>query len=370
MYDMKRQALIRLANGARIPFPFPGDYLIVNPDLSTGKRELALTMAIRGVDKKGRITHPRHAALKIRYERGVSDPENDTTTVIDPEHVVMNLGPTPPEGKTVLGVRTDYWRGSIDHDLVPHGVHMYVDLDTNTKSLLQHCLDEAQRIWEKNKLPPLPMRIEIRRPSGTAGGTYKKNKEDTPDVLTLKPKRWDRNSNLFTILHEMGHGLDFNYVPVTTRVEWLAKYHEQVSVVEAEKKALQRVCRGFLQHGIDYDPEGDDAELYEQAVEYIETKHLVRWKDLQVALNTMEGQDLIKSIWPRREDLSNSEPSVTDYALKNVHEFFAETVAMTLFENPAGEWELAKFAAEEEGTCALPKDVKSLMKHTFKVCRA
>ena len=355
MAKLKKGAThIKHKNGTRISFPMPGEYLIVRPDPTTGRLFLVHTLSVEGA-KKGVITQPKDIAVKARYEINVAKPDANQLSDIDPNHIVMNLGTQPAEGKTILGVRLDIFHGKAEHELAD--VYKFISISKTEQKLLLKAMDTVQQLWSDTKLPELDIRIELRRPSGKWAGVYRCTREGEQDILILRDVS---NVNLqrlyYYLLHEMGHGLDHHFVPVSLRVEWINKYHEQVEVVQIEKSKLLAVCKEFLRYGEQYDPDGDDKDLFDQTCTYIKDKHLLSLKDLKMALNTMAGHSLIQDVWPKREDLSSKNPTVTEYALTSPAEFFAESFSFYMC-NLIG------------GKHKLPKDISKLVKRTIAACK-
>ena len=349
----KGSAHIKQKN-TRIPFPVPGEYLIVRPDPTTGRMFLVRTMSVEGA-KKGVITQPKDIAIQARYESNVTKPNASQLSDIDPNHIVMNLGAQPAEGKSVLGVRLDIFHGKAEHELAD--VYKFVSISKTEQKLLLKAMDTVQQLWSDAKLPELDMRMELRRPMGKWAGSYRTTREGEQDILILRDvSKVNLQRLYYYLLHEMGHGLDHHFVPVSLRVEWIDKYHEQVKVVQAEKSKLLAVCKEFLRYGEQYDPDGEDKNLFDQACTYIKDKHLLGIKDLKLALNTMAGHTLIQDIWPKREDMTNKNPTVTEYALVNPAEFFAESFSFYM-SNLIG------------GKHTLPKDISKLVKRTIAACK-
>lgn len=177
------------------------------------------------------------------------------------------------------------------------------------------------------KLPPPMADLEIRPINGRMLGCYKYHKGKERDTLVVRPN--DALDNMmYVFAHEYAHGIHYRNVPKSIWVKWIQAYHEFVTITNIDQSELDQILDEVhaAQSIKDYLKEAtDDTKLVVlQALRYISQVHALGRHHIEFMLNAGES---IENLWPLSLDLTQKELAISDYARKNVEEFFAESFA-------------------------------------------
>jgi hypothetical protein len=91
----------------------------------------------------------------------------------------------------------------------------------------------------------------------------------------------------------------------------------------------------------------EEAKTIKEAFSYVKRIHKLSMKQVQDYVHS-RGKKSLTKFWPSYSDIVQPHADITEYAMTNHEEFFAESVAHYMTGKK------------------LPKDVKKLVKHTFK----
>lgn len=294
------------------------DYVLLN--LGQAKPQLALVLNPKG-----------QAYLDSGAEK---DDAGKNNVRFVPEQVVANLGPDPKVGQA-FGVKIEPYIKSFPY----RGwgtIHLFRKLDKLERKALKSGLDRCEKQLKAAKLwKALPIDIYIRPKKGKYAGFYKfkKNKDGTiNDSITLNPETLkDPLYNSYIFAHEVGHAIWFRFVPDHIKAKWLKLYTKRVTVTQTKEKDLKELLRSVTSYNgslRDYQKElADENELVliKEIYSYISKKHRISKEDLEMILT--EDRERVKDLWPSHAELSETRADVTEYAMVNVREFFAEAFA-------------------------------------------
>ena len=304
--------MIVTKSGARIPSPNVGDYLIFRPERDIMKRALGRVMDNEGGDE-----------LVVNIEN--PNKPDVVTSIIGGDHVDINLGPKPETGAKIMGVDVEPWADTIEHALGT--VRIFVRLGEKATKIFTDGLDDAAAVWNKVGLPPIPALINVRinkRSTLIGHGTYKASKTG-PDMITLRLGRNSSKLAAFIMLHEMCHGLDHHYADSRLRAAWAALYNEQIVVAKATKAEIAHARMEMLGGTIEAN------DLNKAILSWLKDKRSLDRRHVMALAVSEEGAQILSDVWPSAVDLSDRQALVTEYALKNPSELFADTMAVVLY---------------------------------------
>jgi len=294
---------------------------------------------------------------KILLEKGIEDEDSDTTYAFQDEDVLCNLGAEPTSGISVMGIKIEPFDQTIKiKNFGP--LHMYRTLEEREQKYLIQVFAKAYELLDqKNITQFLPLHaMQYYNPRGKYEGSYthKVSKSgDRLDSMMLRmvdPK--DRKHNLYVILHELGHGVWFNMVPEDIKAKWIKLFSKRILLETVKPKTLGYMCEhvinaeGTFSDFIKASEDDADIILLKEIRKYIMRVHKLTTDEIDV-LSVMQPE-MIKEMWPEAQKLTTPETDISEYAMTNVKEFFAESFAFYMTER------------------ALPSDVTKGIEYTIK----
>ena len=336
--------MILTKSGARIPSPDVGDYLIFRPERDIMKRALGRVMDNEGGEELVvRIENPNKADME--------------TSIIGNDYVDINLGPRPETGIKIMGVDVEPWADTISHELGE--VRIFMRLGKKATKVFTDGLDDALAAWNKADLPPTPALFNVRinkRSTLIGHGTYKASRNG-PDMITLRLGRSSSKLAAFIVLHEMCHGLDQHYSDDKLRAAWTELYNEQIVVAKATKAEIVDARMKMMSGTIEAN------DLNKAILSWLKDKRSLDRRHVTSLAISEEGSQILSDVWPSAVDLSDRQALVTEYALKNPSELFADTMAVVLY------YLFYKTIPTFCGEIKLPKHVRKLVKATLRTVR-
>lgn len=314
------------------------DYVLLN--LGRPKPVLALVLT------------KRQAYLDSGAEK---DDDGKNNVNYTPEQVVANLGPDPKIGQA-FGVKVEPYIKSFEYRGWGN-IHLFRKLDQLERKALKSGLNRTEKLLKSKKLwKTMPIDIYVRPKKGKYAGhyTFRKAKDGTiSDSITIHAETLkDPKYNTYIFTHEIGHAIWFRFVPKHIQAKWLKLYAKRVKVTKTSEKDLKDLLDSVLGYSgtlRDYTKEmadEDDIVLIKEVYSYISKKHRISKEDVDLLME--EDRSKLKALWPSHAELSEARTDVTEYAMTNVREFFAEA-----------------FAYHVTGK-VLPQDVTKALSVTFK----
>jgi hypothetical protein len=203
---------------------------------------------------------------------------------------------------------------------------------------------------------PLVMRVYENTKSTAAkieAGCYR-FKPKGQDVLEITEIDFtDKDLTKYCLFHEAAHGVWFRQVPNDIRLEWIDCFNQRLEVVHNGQTSMERLRENLAAHedGFSHfmknECDEEEVKTIKEAFSYVKRIHKLSMKQVQDYVHS-RGKKSLAKFWPSYSDIVKPDADITEYAMTNHEEFFAESVAHYLTGKK------------------LPKDVKKLVKHTFK----
>lgn len=319
------------------------DYVI----LSQGTQRFSLAYILDEKAKRAVLNETLHtdSPKTITYEDG---------------DLIAVLGPTPRHGK-IYGVSVTPYIKTVENETFGP-IHFFRELEKVEKKTLYRALKDVYAMYkEKTSVDFLPLtEIRILPKSGKMTGCYIAKTRDgaVSDSIHLMPETFsDYSHNVYVIAHEFAHGLWTRCVPLNYRAKWLSLYQKRLHLSKVGADKLKALLNDLLSERqdvlSDYVREiihGEDGLIIKEVFSYIKRHYRVTLRELDYLIEY--NPDALTDMWPESSAFSEPFVDVSQYAMKSVDEFFAESVA----------FHLAGFT--------LPKDIIKAIEKTFKVSRA
>lgn len=304
-----------------------GDHLIIAIADENGKERNAL---VRFEGSK------RNQMSGILADTPVDEAGIMSAVEFNETEVLANLGPTPYPGK-VYKVSAEPWLRTVKHPKWGL-IHFFVKSSKKIEPILLESLNKVYKECRKyNITHRLPLRIEVRNNEGKVQATYKtvfKLTDDNPcDVITFKPTTWDDPDNItYITFHEMGHPVWHTLFTPKDRRRWINLYHDSVKILDLSDKDLEQMRSDLCAKGrvsalnkaLKAEEDFEGLEGVKAVMRWIKSVHRLRTKDIDYLL---EAGDNLAKFWPNHNEFSMIETNITEYAGKEVDEFWCEAMA-------------------------------------------
>lgn len=290
------------------------------------------------IGKKNKLVFAHSPKRNTGYLEESLNTDEPVAIEYDGNTLIANLGKDPKPGK-VFGVEIMPHLGEIDTPIGP--MHFYRKVTDAEKEALRIGIKKAHKKIadiDLEKVFPIS-RIEVHNPKGKWAGTYSVNFKsgEAVDLIKLFPKILeDQIYNQYVMIHEIGHGIWYRFVPEKIRALWLEQYNTMTKVSKAKKADMESLCQSLVNSQMSIrefqrDLEEDELALFKEALSYLKKVHKMSPEDANVLLN--QNSKVLAEIWPTTASFSNTD-SVTallgEYAGTSVQEMFAESFALHL----------------------------------------
>lgn len=313
----------------------PKDYLLAKlPSEKTSRSKYGLF----------KVKSVSDTSVIARFE---NNPHIKTQVVEVPiKSLVLNLGPSPVEGK-FLGVSTkNLYKKSIQHPDTGR-VDFFVVPDKKDLTDLSRGLVDLHKSLKKHRLSFLleeDTTLEIIDGRGLKyAGLFmsSRDRDKVPSRIRLcisssHREKVGADQMLYVLAHEFGHALHYHHVKPNKELnsKWISLFKQTRSTRTIERNDLERFLKLLLKEGsvkaATSELEAEDVPNFKLTLRWISVIHGLSKKDLDDLLESENSQD-VKDVWPRVQigdrDLK---PLVSQYALKNYHELLAESFAYYL----------------------------------------
>lgn len=274
-------------------------------------------------------------------------PRQQSTVEFPVTDVVMNLGSDPFPG-TVHGYNLHYrYRRTVE---IEHLGEVYLFCKV-AKEEIKELRSAAEAVFKKLHAKKLnfllngdtDFEIVSKEYAGKWAGMYSHSKDPEKHPhriqVTLDKKRLEESSittYAYVLAHELGHALHFQYVKRNPKADaaWVRAYTETVTPVQVEKTTIKAFLNTLLSTGSVGGARGeigeDELPMFRRVLREVQASAGLSARELDLLLSA-ERQDAVEAAWPK-SGLMHPEmhPSITQYALKNYKELFAETFAFWL----------------------------------------
>lgn len=286
-----------------------GDYIIVDVE---GKKKLC------------KITNVK-ANKAVVADKSSSHSSTSQFVEYDNSTLLAWLGSNPQSG-SVYGVKVEPYYKKLPLD--PYERVLF--FRKTNKEERHYLLKDLQYCAKKAKAKGFgwifPLEVEVRNPRGKTYGMASYYTDDSGtehSLMQLFPHDFSESMKE-TIFHEFGHFIWNARVGENFKALWLELYSSAYDVFKADKKILATVKKDFKDSGprITEEYTEEYEEVAEKVLDFIEEYHGLNYKNLCTLYDN--GFDIIQ-YFPTRVQLLKHTTLVTEYADKNVEEFFAET---------------------------------------------
>ncbi len=292
----------------------PSEYVIVEMD----KRKELILVTTAGEDSRGILESTR-----VTGENTVVD--------FDSTQVMSNLGARPKLG-TSYGVKVEPFVKTFETDLGDCDVYF---LPAHPKAFKEEVEEAAASMasllkqWKVAELAPVQLEMRYTKGTKTRGTFHALKGRGELDLIVC---RHQDGLLPYLLTHEFGHSIWFRKLRNSIKAKWVRKYHTGAVIEEVDSKT----CQGLMQDMLDYEDmlpseytgalDEESAAAYERCLVWIEYNHGIRPRDLDI-LRLDEDVDKIEELWPKHVTVADMETLVTEYGMKDVEEFWAESLA-------------------------------------------
>lgn len=248
--------------------------------------------------------------------------------------IVANLGKEPAPGAAYGCLIEPYRRSFAYKDW--GDIHLHCKAEKGVQEAIRHGLDKTYATLKKLRLTSfLPIDIEIRPKKGPHAGSWTRGKKDKRSVMVIRAREDCIPMYHQLVMHEAAHGIWFNCVPVSYKAKWIRLYHSYLRFANITVKDLEAVKESFFEQPQPVREyigqlEEEDAVLFKKILEWIRDNHRMTSRHLDEVILSGD-MEFLEKVWPTYEMLvTGYEVAISDYAMKNVEEFFSEAVSFHL----------------------------------------
>lgn len=280
------------------------------------------------------VIDPNHH--KADLEVSDENQQMDTMITYDPENVIANLGPDPKVGKA-FGVDIEPYINSITSK--KYGtIHIYRKMDDKDFKALKRSMKTLYPKLKANRCDiTLPLTFRIKPAKGKHAGYYKmvtrRKDNQVMDYICLQPKvMTDPIYMEYVLAHEIMHSLWFRAVPDHLKAKWLKLYRKRLVMTKIKKTELDSLSQEIANYSgtiSDYMKEMADEDtnaIIKEVLSWIAKHH--RMKKREIKLLQDFDVEALMDLWPTHAEITKGLNDPTEYAMKNVDEFFAESGAL------------------------------------------
>ncbi len=307
----------------------PEDLVFVNLPGKSERNLLIRAASIQGDLLIGSVEEHRHITAR--------------TIEVPLSSVILNVGSDPVPGR-VYGYDLSYLFRRFRSIPALGEVAFFCKVTKEEVAQLKSAATELHKKLERAKLDfilddPVVYEVVSKEYAGKWAGMYSRSKkEDMPHKIqvTLDKSRLETSSISnyeYVLAHEMGHHLHFHYVKAHSPADaaWIRAYQETVRPLEVDTKVVRLFLDQLLHErsvrALLAETEEDLQPQLKRVLREVKSSSGLGPRELDRLLEVHKDDDLAKC-WPKSGlMLSEKHPSVTEYALKNYNELFAESFA-------------------------------------------
>lgn len=308
------------------------------------------------------VRHKNKPKLIIKLDGGHRGVLESSLLTDDPEHidyapedVMCNLGQEPKVGN-YCGVNVRPFIKTIPSKRFGP-IHICRKIDKADITALNSAMKSVFSWYEKHASTAfLPLHaIFIYPPKGKYAGMYVKRvrkNEIMDEIHFLAKELSDVEYKKYIVAHEFAHGLWFSCVDKPMQARWVKLYQRRLKLSRVMEDRLTDLWDSVLNYdgGIkDYQKEiadDEDSMLLKDVIKYFKRVHHMDVRSVDILLQ--HDSELIGKLWPTSAVLTEERSDISEYAMTNVEEFFAECVAYHCVGKK------------------LPKDIRKALKVTFR----
>mgnify|MGYP001193781631 CR=1 FL=1 len=277
--------------------------------------------------------------------------------------ILANLGKDPKRGNKVFGVDIERYENDLQVGW-PIKLNVWRTIEKREKKIVVKAFGQAIDILKQNNADGWTAYLrylQLKPNKGKMQGFYKTKSSKTErglDQLCISALDLTNSKELVQlILHEASHGIWARQVPRDIKAQWSSMFNKRNEIQRTEHEELEELARiisEFCRNGMSFkevlkelsseSPEEHDA--FRDAIAYVKKVHHIDKEEFEAL--AIAKPDKFANLWPIVTDSPQFKPDVTEYAMTNVKEFFAESMSYFLTDRK------------------LPKDVTKGCKATLK----
>lgn len=283
----------------------------------------------------GEVVGKHKNKLKIETVDNYGDCETHEVAIGESHNVLAYLGATPNSG-SVYGCQVRKLYGQSEHKF--WGVISFFRFMTDEeKDILKGALKSAQTNLKKLGLDKLIQldNLVIQESKGRYAGMYKSDRHGAH--ILYHPKDIDPKFSRFLMDHELSHAIWYQLLQDKAKAQWVRLYTKYVEQTRTQDDTLAEIIdvivaeARYLDEYQDLVSEIEDGNLWLDRIEYAlmnmllltrEDVDLYLWSSTKKERRKLLDRVMV-SVSPLDSDFSEKFP-ISDYARKNVKEFFAE----------------------------------------------
>jgi len=268
---------------------------------------------------------------------------NASTVEVPASSVMMNLGSDPLPGH-VYGYDLSYiYRRSVE---VPYigDVGLFCKVKKEEYESFCNGVVELRKKLKSVGLAKLldeqiDYEVVSKSYAGKWAGMYScaKAEGSVPKIqITLDTGRLQESSLAlysYVLAHEIGHHVHFKYVKPHSGIDarWVSAYQRTVRPAVVPETEVSELLKKLLQHrsvsGLKSDLEEERLPRLQKVLKEVRSSSGLSTREIDLLLSSDEDEQ-VRSAWlGSGVSLSTKHPSVSEYALKNYKELFAESFA-------------------------------------------
>jgi hypothetical protein len=262
--------------------------------------------------------------------RARAHPDTQENIEFSDAEMVASLGSNPEFG-VVHGVKVQPFQ---DYFLLKGWGHVYSfrPMEDRERDTVVGMLKDAFKRYKSLGIHyRLPIDIEIHPAKGKYAGRYRyTGKDEELDTMFLHPKDILSADTQDIIDHEFGHHVWFRLLPSELRAKWISLYGRYVTVQEVTSKKIVQLGKDFASSGQSIagfrnEIPDDDQQAFDMCLGYLNDVHSITGEDLDTIISVGRFP---RNKWPEKAmDFGDKEVPITEYANRNVWEFWAEAFA-------------------------------------------
>lgn len=253
---------------------------------------------------------------------------NETPLEVKLNEIVANLGKNPKPG-SVFGVKVEPLYEVIEADLSKFWgeTRVYQNMNPDQLKQLRKNLFAVEKELKAQRLPVLPLELEVRNASGSNLGMYKYHPKGDVDTVIVRPTV-DVDFT-YIMSHEYAHGIWYRHMTPKMHMSWVRMYHEAMVLKSIPKGELKGILDELVTEGdlTSYAKSVDEETviILKAIIRHIKQVHSIDRHHINLMLHI--GED-ISDLWPSEIELGEKQTIVSTYAKKSPEELFAESFSL------------------------------------------
>ncbi len=300
------------------------DYVIVEG--RNNKPQLAKILALKG------------GQVRVRLEKNAHLPTLRQIIDVEQRGVILNLGKSPYKGHVLGNSTHDLYQRTVEHPIAGP-IHFFYRPEKEVGKAIGKAFVVAHNQLRKFGLEQLLEDAIVWEvytgdgPGKYAGMYYPRQPDIETPVIRIRPEKMSPSFFPYVLNHELGHHMHFQYCMDHTNLNgaWVKLYKSTIQVTPVSSQHCKSICKAFESsgqsvNGFKRSLEEDDRKAFGKILSYIRSNHQLSPSDINILIASNNWEE-VESCWPTQITEKDLKPLVSEYALKNPRELFAEAFA-------------------------------------------